>query len=293
MFRRSLICTDFVDGLHRLVKFVPSLAASGMQQIVFLHTLPISQELEVPRVDEKDIQAVRDRLSAALQEVPDGVDVRIEVQTGKPVDNILRVSQAYNSDLIIVGMPDRGVLNEKLFGSTTIGLCQRTQIPILTLRPQLISTYTSQELDLRCRHLFRYLLLPYDGSDAANRVIGHLKGLASQDGPRSLEACLLCWVVEAQKPRSLPQKYDKESALQKLTEVKAGLDPLNLAVEVDVREGNPLPELLAAALERDVTAIAISSGHTNRLMDWSVPSFAEEILRRSWYPVIYFPPERR
>lgn len=293
MFRRSLICTDFVDGLHRLAKFVPSLAASGMQQIVFLHTLPISQELEVPRVDEKDIQAVRDRLSAALKEVPDGVDVRIEVQTGKPVDNILRVSQSYNSDLIIVGMPDRGVLNEKLFGSTTIGLCQRTQIPILTLRPQLISTYTSQELDLRCRHLFRYLLLPYDGSDAANRVIGHLKGLASQDGPRSLESCLLCWVVEAQKTRSLPQKYDKESALQKLTEVKAGLDPLNLVVEVEVREGNPLPELLAAALERDVTAIAISSGHINRLMDWSVPSFAEEILRRSWYPVIYFPPERR
>jgi nucleotide-binding universal stress UspA family protein len=293
MFRRSLICTDFSDGLHRLTRFVPSLAASGMQQIVFLHTAVISPEREVPRIDDDEIQSLRDRLVGALTDVPDGIEVKVEVQPGRPIDTILRVSQEQRSDLIVVGMAGQNLLQEKLFGSTTMELCQRTTIPIVTLRPQLISTYTTEELDLRCRHLFRYLLLPYDGSDSANYLISRVRAISKDNPERSLEHLLLCWVFEEQGRRSLPREYDESSAQEQLSQVAADLQTLGLQVDSEIREGNPLSELLEAALERDIGAIAISSNTPNRLLGWSVPSFAQEILRRSWHPVIYFPPERR
>lgn len=293
MFRHSLICTDFSDGLHRLVRFVPSLAASGLQQITFLHTVAISQDREVPRIDEESLQAIRDRLSASLGDVPAGIEVNIEVQSGKPIDNILQVSKSNGVDLIMVGMAGRGLLNEKLFGSTTMGLCQRTPLPIMTLRPQLISTYTTEELDLRCRHLFQDLLLPYDGSDSADYLVQRVQAIAQQYPEGSLKRGLLCWVLEEQNRRSLPRDYDKDSALEKLNTVKAELVKLGLDIDVEVREGSPMNELLEAALERDITAIAISSSPTNRLVGWSIPSFAEDILRRSWHPVLYFPPEKR
>ncbi|NEO51139.1 MAG: universal stress protein, partial [Moorea sp. SIO4A3] len=35
MFQHCLICTDFSDGLYRLVEFVPSLAAGGLKKIIF------------------------------------------------------------------------------------------------------------------------------------------------------------------------------------------------------------------------------------------------------------------
>lgn len=293
MFQRTLICTDFSDGLQRLVDFVPSLVASGIRHIVFLHIVPLLEDREIPRVDTEAVKQARDRLSVALENVPSGAEVKVEVESGRPIDNILKVATAHASDLIILGMNSRSLLNEKLFGSTTMGLCQRLMIPVMTLRPQLISTYTVEELDLRCRHLFRYLLLPYDGSEASNYLVQRVKEYAEKRSPDSLQQCMLCWILDDAGRRSLPREYQVEVAHEKLAAVKADLEKLDLQVAVEVRQGNPVLQILDVAQVFDISAIATSSGSLGKLMEWTVPSFTGEVLRRSWHPVIYFPPQRK
>jgi nucleotide-binding universal stress UspA family protein len=292
MFRRLLICTDFSDGLHRLVHFVPSLAGAGIQQIIFLHSVPLWESGEIPRIDTDRIESARQKLSVALEQVPPGVDVQITVESGHPIDLIDQAAQDFQVDLILLGIPNRNLLVEKLFGSTAIGLCQRTTVPIMTLRPQLISIYTSEELDLRCRHLFRNLLIAYDDSEAAQYLVKQIKHIAQNRPPHSLERCHLCWVVEDVGRRGVPREYQVKQAEARLAQVKADLESVNLLVEAEVRQGNPLLEVLDAAQMSDVSAIALSSETPNKLVDWSVPSFTNEVLRRSWHPVIYFPPER-
>lgn len=292
MFQRIIICTDFSDGVYRLASCVPSLAAGGAKQIIFLHVVPLSEEREIPRPDEEKMQAARDRLSVALENVPDGVDVRVVVESGKPSDHILSNAKTHNADLIILGMPSRNLLAEKLFGSTTMNLCQRMAIPVMTLRPQLISTYTVEELDLRCRHLFRYLLLPYDGSAPSQHLVQQVKHYAQQPDS-SLECCMLFWVVDPSgRSGSVFKEARAKEAEAKLAEVKADLEKLGLQVESEVRLGDPVPEVLKAAEVHDISAIAASSGSLGKLIEWSVPSFTGEILRRSWHPVIYFPPKK-
>lgn len=195
MFQSALICTDLTDGLARLVNFVPSLAASGLQRLVFLHVVPFSQEREIPRVDEAKIQIARDRLAPALANHP-GIEVKVEILNGKPGDQIIAASKTHHPDVIILGMPNRSRINEQLFGSTTIGICQRQTAPILTVRPQLISTYTSEELDLRCQHLFRYFLIPYDGSESADYLVEQIKSYAQRQSGQFLAGCLLAWVID-------------------------------------------------------------------------------------------------
>jgi nucleotide-binding universal stress UspA family protein len=292
MFQRIIICTDFSDGVYRLASCVPSLAAGGAKQIIFLHVVPLSEEREIPRPDEEKMQAARDRLSGALENVPDGVDVKVVVESGKPSDHILSNAKTHNADLIILGMPSRNLLAEKLFGSTTMNLCQRMAIPVMTLRPQLISTYTVEELDLRCRHLFRYLLLPYDGSTPSQHLVQQIKHHAQQPN-RSLECCMLFWVVDPSgRSGSVLKESRVKEAEAKLAEVKADLERLGLQVETEVRLGDPIPEVLKAAEVHDISAIAASSGSLGKLIEWSVPSFTGEILRRSWHPVLYFPPTK-
>ena len=53
-------------------------------------------------------------------------------------------------------------LETRLFGSITISLTKVTSLPLMILRPQLISTYTEEELSLRCQHLWRYFLIPFN-----------------------------------------------------------------------------------------------------------------------------------
>ncbi|MGC9502665.1 universal stress protein [Baaleninema sp.] len=292
MFHNLLICTDFQDGLHRLVRFVPSLAAAGMRRIVFFNSVPLNEDRGIPKVDEQAIDRARERLSVALQDVPEGVEVYVEIETDRTVDNILKTIKTHECDLILLGTQNKTLLNEKLFGSTTAALVERIKIPMLVMRPALISTYTNEELDLRCRHLLRYLLVAYDGSDSAKYLVQSIREQASQRPKESLETCLLGWIIEHHGRRGVPQSETAETVQAELDEVKGDLDALGLTVHTAVREGDRLTEFMNLAMERDVSAIAVTSPSLPRLLEWSRPNFANKLLRRSWHPVLFVPPER-
>ncbi|BAY09581.1 universal stress protein [Calothrix sp. NIES-2098] len=289
MFQRVLICTDFSDGLHRLTHFVSSLALAGMKHIVFLHAVPVWDKGIIARVDTEKIEQAQTRLANNLAESSPDVEVKIEVQSGKPVEIILKVAQTYHSQLIILGSQSRSLFTEKLVGSTMADLSHKTKIPLLVLRPQLISTYTSEELTLRCQHLFRSLLLPYNGTQTANHLVQQVKHLAQQQSDRYLQQCTLCWVLDDNGRRDIPQKILPQQAQQRLSEIKADLEEVNLQVNTEVREGHSITQILEAAAIADISAIALSSGTIGTIQEWLVSSFAAELLRYSWYPVLFFP----
>jgi nucleotide-binding universal stress UspA family protein len=261
-----------------------------LKQVVFFHSVPIWDQGGIPRVDQEKVDQARKRLSEALNYAPKGVDVRVEVLSGRPVDGIAATIKKYQSDLVLLGMPSRSLLNEKLFGSTSIGLCQKVQVPLMILRPQLMSTFTEAELDLRCRSLFRYLLIPYDHSDSSQYLVQEIRQQAQQRPPNSLECCMLCWVVEQSGRRIFQRHNQLEEAAEILQSVQAELEALGLRVVSEVRQGNPVVEIQTVAEVADISAIAISSRNFGSLRELSVPSFAGELLRRSWHPVLFFPP---
>ncbi|MBF2003817.1 MAG: universal stress protein [Synechococcales cyanobacterium M58_A2018_015] len=288
MFQHLLICTDLTDGLQRLADFVPSLAVSGIKRVHFLHVLPLG-EREIPRIDEEQAQRVRERLSKRLTQT-DGVEVKIDIQMGRPSERIHSTIKATHPDLVLLGTPTRSLLTEKLFGNTAMELCRSGQIPVLILRPQLLSTYTEEELELRCRHLFRYFLIPYNGSPASEALLQMVKQQAQNRDPDSLQECLLLWVIEDDGRRGeiFREEHTKEAKI-KLAAAAAELQPLGLKVNTDIVYGDAITETLLAAQEHDISAIAIASKTLGRLAELSTPSFAGDLLRRSWHPVLYFP----
>ena len=73
-------------------------------------------------------------------------------------------------------------------GSTSNALARQTEQPLTIIRPQLITTYTKEELALRCQHLWRYLLIPYNDSKAANYLIEQIKKYAANRPEKLLKA---------------------------------------------------------------------------------------------------------
>lgn len=288
MFYRILICTDFSDGLQRLVHFVPQFAASGMQQIVFLHVVPLSEDLGVPKPNAEKVDRAQKRLAPALEQIPSGVEVKVEVQPGRAVDVIPRIAKTYQSDVILMGTQSRNLLTETLFGSTTAELSQRSPAPLLTVRPQLISALTTEELTLRCQHLFRGLLIPYDDSNASKHTIAQIVQYARPEIPQN---CYLCRVIE-EGGRFDPSPAEEQRLISEtLAPAQAQLQAAGITTEIELRRGSTITQILEAAQEKDVSAIAISSNSSNRGF-YSVPSFAAELLRRSLHPVLFFPAPR-
>ncbi|MEN8445993.1 MAG: universal stress protein, partial [Cyanobacteria bacterium J06555_13] len=226
-------------------------------------------------------------LSVAESAVPDGTEVHIEVASGRPAENIVRAVQKYQPDIIFSGMPTRSTLNERLFGSTTMELAEKVEVPILILRPQLVSTYRESELSERCQNMFNYLLLPYDDSSSAKKLVGEIKTRIEADPNCALETCLLSWVIDDGGRVSSSDLV--EDAERTLEAVKAELSDLGTEVQTEVRVGNPLEEILKSGEVHDISAIAVCTGKSKGLLKLTVPSFTSAILRASWHPIIHFP----
>lgn len=288
MFRRALICTDFSDGMHRLASFVPSLAAGGFEQLIFFHNVPLSTEREIPKPNVEQIEARRQQLSQAIQDVPPGIEATANVQCGIASDNILQAAKSANSDVIFLGTATRSQLQEKLFGSTLVQLIERTRVPLLILRPQLISTFTKAELDLRCRQLFRCLLVPYEGSAGGDHLLLQLKQQIQSSSASSLEQLQLLWVLDDSIRREL-RGEQRQRAETRLAQVRTELAELGVGIDTALVEGNPLEQILAAATTYDTSAIATSSRGLGGILKWSAPSVMRELLRSAWQPLLYYP----
>lgn len=289
MFDKVLICTDFSDGFQRLSQFTSSLKLAGIREIVFLHVVPLWEKGIVTKVDDEKVEQAKTKLAKAIGESPSDVKFTIEVQSGKAVDTILKVAQSHDSQLIILGSQSRSILTEKLVGSTMANLSRQTKIPLLVIRPQLLSVYTTEELSLRCQHLFRSLLIPYNGSKASNYVLQQVKQLAERQSDRYIQECELCWVLEDSNSAKSSRRVLPEQAEERLSQIQAELETANLQVKTHIQEGNPVTEVLETAVMTNISAIAVSSGTIGKLQEWLVSSFGAEILRQSWYPVLFFP----
>ncbi len=291
MFERCLICTDFTDSLERLVNFIPSLGNSGLREIVFFHNVPLWEEGEMPRIDTDQIDEAIARLATAKKSVPAGVEVIIEVTSGRIIENITKTVAKYDSEVIMVGTPIRSVLEEKIFGSTTLALTKITSIPIMILRPQLISTYTVEELSLRCQHLWRYLLIPYNNEKNEHYLVEQIKKFLTKNTRKSLEKCLLLSIINKGGSRGVPVEFKLKEAEVNIAQIKAELETFGVEIETKVQEGNPLQEVLNAALIYDISGVAIAY-NPSKILGSIVPSLATEILQKSWFPVLFFPTKK-
>jgi nucleotide-binding universal stress UspA family protein len=292
MFDRALICTDLSDGLHRLVHCVPNLAISGLKQVIFLHSVPAWEQKTLASVDEAKINAAKEQLAPALANIPDGMEVSVEISNRRPVDAVQQILEIHPVDVILMGSPLRSSIQEQLFGSTSLSVAKITSLPILLFRPQLLSTYTRDELALRCQHLWKHLLIPYDGSHNAQYLVEEIKKYAKNRAPGSFEECLLVSAIEDTTRDRTVIECRLKDARTDLEKVKAELESLGLQVLIQVRQGTPLPEILAAASEDDISAIAIATDHRNNLLEWlAARRVSEEILRQLWFPLLFFSPK--
>lgn len=289
MFQKALISTDLEDGLYRLGCTIPSLVESGFTSITFFHNVPVETDRSVPKVDEDEVAAARNRLDGIVREVPEGTEVKVIVNGGRASSNILQQIELSGCEVVFLGMPTRNILSEKLFGSTTMRLVEQTPVPMMILRPQLVSTFTTEELSIRCRNLFQYLLIPYDGSEGSTEFLETLKARIRKSPPPDAHQYWLIWVVDDNIRRQWQGDLPVQEAQTRLEQAAETLRELNLKVETIVVEGDPLAEVLRAADRYDIGAIATSSRGIGGLLRWSVPSFTREILRHSWHPVLYFP----
>lgn len=148
LFKRIVCAIDFSDCSMHALNHAMSLAQEADAHLTVVHVIELPPD--VPREVHENVLAgprsLREYVALAEEErrgrlqeaVPDSVRAYCTVDTvlatGKPYQEILRVAEEQQADLLVVGIHGRGAVDRLLFGSTAQHLVRQASCPVLTLR---------------------------------------------------------------------------------------------------------------------------------------------------------------
>jgi nucleotide-binding universal stress UspA family protein len=132
-FGNILYATDFSSGSLRALNYALSLAEEDRAELTLLHIIESNPVSEAELVEWKRRDG--ERLSRL---VPTDIDLpskpEIEVETGDPAKEIVRLADTRNAELIVMGSHSGGTVSTHLPWTTLHHILQQAHCPVLTVR---------------------------------------------------------------------------------------------------------------------------------------------------------------
>jgi nucleotide-binding universal stress UspA family protein len=129
--RKILFCSDFSECSKRALNYALSLAAEYKSELSLLHVL---EHLPSPQERDRENDRVLRRLEENVPEEAQGCcKIKPVVRAGKPYEEIVKLAEQDQTDLVIVGVRGRNVLDLAVFGSTTHRVLQLGPSPVLAI----------------------------------------------------------------------------------------------------------------------------------------------------------------
>jgi universal stress protein A len=147
-FRRILVTTDFSESGDHAIAHAFRMAADHGAEVLLLHVLELvvapnplyahyyPTDFFTPEIRERAEQDARQGL---LERVPKGdplgrVPHRTILVHGIPADEIIRVAQEQQADLVVISTHGRTGLKHLFMGSTAERVIRHVQCPVLVVR---------------------------------------------------------------------------------------------------------------------------------------------------------------
>ena len=128
---KILLCSDFSECSDKALKYGLSLATEYQSELLLAHVLE-----HVPPVEQRETENAR-IIHLLEGKVPEEARIRCKirpiVRAGKAYEEIVRLAEEEQADLIVVGVRGRNVLDLALFGSTTHRVLQLGPCPVLAI----------------------------------------------------------------------------------------------------------------------------------------------------------------
>jgi universal stress protein A len=217
----------------------------------------------------------------------DGIDLRCETATGKPADEILRVSRERNCDLIVMSSHGLTGFRRMFFGSTTERVLRETSVPVLVTPGADHGPTAVEDVSAAVRRV----LVPVDLTAATGWQLGFARGLSEALN----RPMLLLHVIEPVRTMVAAQSRLLHVEAERRSRAEAGLDgllqtlPPSLKPEALVAYGEPAEEIAKIANDRDVGLIVMGL-HSSPLTGPRMGSVTYRVLCLAPRLVLAIPP---
>jgi nucleotide-binding universal stress UspA family protein len=175
--RKMLFASKFQELTFEALEALLDLRAVGLDHVVFLYVVERDKVAMHRGIGYQKSEEVKLKEVANIHFIEwaeylfeQGMEVGVHIVVGTLVQQVVRSAGVEKVDLIVVGRPTRGRLEQLVSGADISDLIRRTRVPILVYKQ---GPGESAEKT----HLFRRPLLATDWSPAAGKALDYLMGL--------------------------------------------------------------------------------------------------------------------
>lgn len=177
MYDEILFPTDGSDEAASVFEHVLEIADAHDSTIHILNVADTTQ-VSVARIQGEVIDVLEQEGEEIIQEAAEraeerGITTDAEVIQGKPFRTIIEYADSHGVDIVVLPTHGRSGLERFLLGSTTERVIRRTEVPVLSIRP---------DADSAIEYPFKNVLVPTDGSDCANQALALGVDVAKAEG---------------------------------------------------------------------------------------------------------------
>ncbi len=279
MFERVLVAMDLSPATEALVSSIPGLQALGTREIILAHVArPIKEPVSASL---REIEKLRERLNGLGDRLrEEGFEVRVEVPSGSPATELIRVAQERDPDIILAGSRSHTRIREAFVGSVAWELVRRASRPVLLHRIEANRPDPEAALEVQSGGLPVRVIHPTDFSATAERSMPWLKALAGHGV--SQFTLLHVLPVDAQDGRS--------EAMNRLEALAEELNPDgSLEVKTQVRLGVPHEEILGEGGRDSQNMVVMGTHGRSVLPEIVMGSESRQVVRRASASVLLIP----
>jgi len=213
-----------------------------------------------------------------------GMEVGVYIVVGSLVSEVIKAAQKEDTDLIVIGRSQKGVLEHLYSGSDITELLRRAEIPVLVYK-QLSETAIAIEKP------FERPLLAIDWSPASLSAVKYLKTL--KDVTQELDIIHVVSQKKLKGTSAMGIQAIRKDTRKKLEEICDVFESEGIKADAHVYIGEPDEEIEKAAREHQASMIVLgSSGKTAWVERW-LGSTPQSIAEKSIYPTLLIPFEQK
>ena len=269
MIRKVLLPIDVARESRPQIRYGREIAASMNAELFLLHVVESSRPDRPPR--------------CSAEWVPDfeaGTFAAHTVLYGEPSETIVRYGDVIDADLILMPTRGRGLLNQILFGSTTMDVLRIANRPLWVAKPQ----SRTEERPVRCKRILCGVELGAQGESVLRYAAGLAKAcngelLIAHAVPEISEAMLMLYGLDDSAEIELLPR----AAHRRLSSMAASID-VPYQVEATVGDAAAMLRKIAMRWRADV----IVAGRGRRTDRFQLGNNIGDIIVRSPCPVIAF-----
>lgn len=276
--RRALVGLELTEAEDGFVDSLPGLRAWGVEALTLTH---VARDSPLPRIHQVDPTAgVAGRLARANAWLSPFFQVQLCIRSGPVGACLAEEARHRHADLLVLGVAQRGRLQEAVVGSTVLDVLHRSEKPVMLFPHAVLRGRRGRPL---ISPDSTWILHPTDFSRASGRATAVARALALEKGfPITLLHVLEPW-----------DPSPEEEARQGLARVASELNAAGVArVETVLERGTSWERILAVSAESENTLVVMGTRGRGRIPGAILGSQSREVARRIALPLLLVPTAR-